>query len=1389
MALFSFLGESRIAMIGGEGDSILMRQTNPVEALLVDSFGGVSTLSATFKVPSEWVANILPGLNPRSRDWPDRRAYWLSFRGKHDEIRNFPILSAVEEERKDGIVTLKVEAADVRQWIDNVPGLKVGGATEVTDTAENLLIRITQRLSSLDDSIVQGKNDQFLLPATIFDTTWTPTPKQLSQGFVPWASYEDGTQFTIKDSGPQPAREMVDELLNQMEAHYGERFELWPLETPGTDGSASPWFRWVLRKREQTQVVLSEYSGTYSLDSITADLTNGDKQVYRSDDNLKYAFSSGTNEVASEWIGPWARMKFESVSVDDNASKSFVPRPKLPARVAFSGKGGVGYKIEPGSLGFVRNGRDINPVNLDAISTYYGSNDWSLGSVYSEMIHFDMVKNEGPTAESIVIKVAGSTTYSLPFQQAPLPQGGATYSVWEGGTLLAQATFNTDPISSAFTNVLQVTIGDTFEHELRIQVDGDDSYGRHTFGRANVWDGSLYDATDSVFRFMTAIVELPLQGFMREVTHGTAGAGHALYTARQFQGCLALSSIPVTESWGGYNEVAFVQNLWGFIPLSGLEAAKAYLGPMESQFELCLLLPTLPVEAHWPLLKKLATGYRNRQFFGNTNSNMGTYSRFGEMPSVTTIVSLGSAASLGWRRSQFESSRITGLMTFSVRMDALTTVPSYMMDRTFFDADWVTSLNIVVTVGTSTLLGDYFGNQIFESALRSESLSLVFTGSISEVSGSFFMRRATWATSRVGFQTSPVNIELPGLRTVSGNNFMENIYGLGAVARDEIVVPDFSQLETISGNYFMSQLASQCRANNVVLPQLINLETISGNYFMNLALSVTINYGAVSFPDWNKVKTIGIGFLYRVCWGGNAPNSNGQVTSIKFPALLGCSTVGASFFQQAFVRGAGNMAVVFPAWDTFTSIGTSFCFELFQGLLNGIRSYALPTLASLNVVPNDFFNYALHGNVNDIVFPAWNSFTTIGDNFFRNAWLSGLASFTLPTLNSCVSVGGYFFINFGQNAYNAGPATMETVTLPAWDTFTSVGQSFLEGFLKAATSVTSIVFPSLNACSIVGFYFLRKFLYGHTSFIPNLTFPNWAGFRTIQGPFLRLEIKSVGALTLPLLPNVTSVGGGFIQDLFAAASSSVNSTLTSITIPAYLNITSVGASPFSNAFTIPSLKTINWPTQLFTITALPTGWFAGAFRGSGIESMTFPTWSQFTSFGGQPTDSSQGVLAFAMADTKLLTTIVLPTFPNLAGGSSLTYWMAGFLSGSGLVDGAQIVEKAWNAVSTGYMMNFFQNCLNLQTLPTQALTGKSVVWTSYRESYARNCPALLPNQAVWDKPAFSTVPTHATLLRGRQWAAGGSSGTVHKWLDGSGSIVQPTAGTNALAVPANFYTA
>lgn len=1393
MALFSFLGESRIAMIGGEGDSILLGQMNPEEALLVDSFGKLSTLDATFKVPSEWLPQIRAGLNPRSRDWPDRRAYWLSFRGKHNEIRNFPIIGHVEEDAKDGIVTLKVQAADARQWLDNVPGLKSGIVEEVNDTISNLLVRITQRVSSLDDSVVQGKNDQFLLPATVFDPNWEPTAEQAAQGFISWKSFEDGTVFKIKDTGPQPVREMLDDVLNEMEFHHAQRFELWPLEEPGTDGSQSPWFRWVLRTRVQTSVVLSEYSGTYSLDSVTGDLTNADTQLYRSDDRTKYSFSSGTHEVATEWLGPWARMKFESVTVDDVLPKSLVPRPSLPARVAFSGKGGVGYKIEPGSLGFVRNGSDVVPITLDAISTHYGSNDWSLGSVYSEMLHYDVIATEGPTAESIVIKVGGSTTYSIPFQQAPLPQGGATYSVWEGGTLLAQATFNNNPSSSAFVNVLQVSIGDTFDHTLRIQVDGDDSYGRHTFGRANCFDGSLYDAADSVFRYLKEVIELPLQGYFREVAH-TQGAGHAHYSARQFQGCPLLVSIPITENWGGYNEAAFVQNLWGFIPLTGSEASKLYLGVMESQFEACVLLQTLPVEAHWPVLKKLATGYRNRQFFGANSPNMGVYTRFAEMPSVTNIVALGSVATLGYRRSQFEASRANGILTFTILMDALTGLPDYFLERTFYGASFISSLNVILSVGSNTIAGSYVGSELAYNA-RTVNVSFQVLGTISEVSGAYFLQRLGSGNYASTAASTLVTVTLPGLRTVSGNYFLNNLYGGGnsnlAPAHEQVVIPEFSQLETISGTYFMQFVAGNTKALDIKLPEFPSLKTVSGTYFMRAALVSIRGYTDWVIPHWNSITTIsGSNFMSGFANSDTTSPASSGVSSVRLPDLSGLVTVGTNFMFQSFYYCTQITTLNFPFWSSITSIGVGFCEGVFGRAQSVQRVLALPDLFGLNVVPGRFFYNGIDGIFGTVIMPNWNSFTSVGE-FFCAIWgLQSVTTLVLPTLTSCITVGDNFLYSMLTPSVTSRPQTMETFTFPNWDSFTTVGEYFLRSFMGYASVTREVNFPRMLSLTAAGGGFLNGFFASHTSVITHLQFPAWSSLTSLGHQAFSVMARGVAQLTLPSLANVTTIGSTFMADFFAAAIYTSASTLTTITIPVWASVSSIGSNPFIDAFGVQSLKNVVFPPATFPlIAAAPGGWFCRTFAGSGLESITFPEWSQFTSLLNSNTN---GFMNGTLRECALLRNVVLPTLPNVTSGA-VNYFMTYLFFGSGLINGAQLVEKTWPSavgIGTGYMMGFFQNCVSLQTLPIQRLTGKTgVSYTSYRESYARNCPALLADQAVWDKPTFSVTPTHATIERCRQWSAGGSTGSVHKWFDGSGAVVPPADGTNAIGVPSNFFTA
>lgn len=422
----TFLGEHRYVyeVPSTEGDASILGSFEATEALHSRKWAAPNSFTATFTAPTSWVNTVLlPGRNPMGTIAPDRRARYFTIRKENGQIttmliENYTIKKVSETDSKVEIV-----GADPRVLASRIPTTDaLHTPTEWTGTRSELMRQVTDRLSN---ARIANKLPYSWVPITTLDYYWTPTDEQKRQGFVKLGESDPGGNITVAAPDPLP----VDETLEDILAEWSDS-ELYPLETPGADATASPWWRWVIRKRVHSDYVFSEYNGTLVVNSIKGSNTYTETMAYQSDSKREFSFGNGHTPSNENLRGMWMAVKAEGHSIPEGVSAATYLRGRaltgninnrrleIDATVNFSK---AGIEPVPGMTVLMRIDDRIVRVPLGEIVSHYSAEEgWTTTSaVFIDTDNIDLWDDTPPPvldAPYIQIIVNGSN-FSVPTNQ------------------------------------------------------------------------------------------------------------------------------------------------------------------------------------------------------------------------------------------------------------------------------------------------------------------------------------------------------------------------------------------------------------------------------------------------------------------------------------------------------------------------------------------------------------------------------------------------------------------------------------------------------------------------------------------------------------------------------------------------------------------------------------------------------------------------------------------------------------------------------------------------------------------------------------------------------------------------------------------------------------
>lgn len=640
----TFLGEHRTQLTNPsvEGAVAVLGAFEVNEALIKEVWRESSTAEVSFVADSAWIQNCaLPGYKSTAYQAPERRVRYFTMRGRNGRVKTWLAQSFKIKGIGEGLSKVTVYGADPRAWLESMPSSADVFPEDWTGPRSDLLRTATTRCSNTQPS---GISPWQRLPITQLKSEWRPTEEQSKIGLVQLEEADLGGMITVPSPDPLPILPTVEAILAEW-----DDVELYPVEVPHGDGTASPWWQWAIRKRVISDLVFSEKNGSLSINQIETDNTVTETMAYKADDPFTFSYGRGEDPAYPDLRGPWFGAKPESFSIPENITdKTFLRGRALTGnlnnkRVAIDSTinfANAGQEPTPGMSVLLRIEDRTARVPLGEIVTHYSATDgWKQTSaVFIENQSIDLF--DPPTDHSvqgpIQFIVQGSsfavpTNYgwSVPYAWA-IDVDGEPYGSFSG-------------VSSETSWGCELDFGFDGEHHITLRpLDGQYSPG---WGAAfSFWDledgaGSLenkakllrvlsdpdiahnaeYGFRDRQFYDCINLVQIVPE----KDDSNTFFLWPARVRAQQYEGCSSLTDLP-DEYWAGntagdnfrYRQYARCSSVTTAAKEYGKELRSIDYGFRESQYSFCINLTTASEESLSPEATDVYDYFRTAQYIG-----------------------------------------------------------------------------------------------------------------------------------------------------------------------------------------------------------------------------------------------------------------------------------------------------------------------------------------------------------------------------------------------------------------------------------------------------------------------------------------------------------------------------------------------------------------------------------------------------------------------------------------------------------------------------------------------------------------------------------------------------------------------------------------------------
>lgn len=897
-----------------------------------------------FIADSVWGQSILyPGNFPGTQNLDQRRAAYIAFT-EQDNTRVVLIITDVSfKPLGDGTDEVTVLASDPRYFLAVKPSSMTPDAVDEWVAVRTwLLDQLTRRVSNLSPGVAGMSNVVAALPIKRMDMARNPSVAEEAIGIVrpnDVPSIGD-TEYTLQAPDPKP----IQDSWADLEASF-DNLEIYPLPIHGADGTASPYWEWVLRERvDETATVLSAESGTLAINSINTSTITEYMATAQAGDASAFGLTGGAGTGNPNLFGVWGRVAVESVDIPDDTlnvpqalQQRAITLTKDNPRLTIDATANLlkaGLSPTAGMTVRVRIYDAYFPLNIDNCAWGYSFETGWTGGSEQILAKSDYAEGASPVLNSILLHVNG------PDWNIPVNNSTASYAwdVYLDGTLLG--SYSGTGATAATGIFVSMSSG---QHVVEIvPTDGLFSVGwSRAFGFNSGTLGANANANKAK---LIRVISDPDFGHMTSTT--ATGAG---FRSNQFNNCVNLLQGPVER-----------------LPVTTTTLGTSF---RNRQYYQAVKLEVAPAEQPLPIgVTAIPASWRQGQFEGATSLRAAPREQIG-----SAVVSVGDS----FRSDMFKGA--TGLQSAGNGDEAwnglILTCGSNFRSSQFELATslthslreaWNTS---IVVIDAWHRERQYFGDINIRSAASATEANL---GNISSI-GNYY-RRSQW--------------EGTGLRTTQLERFPAAITGALAIANEFRARQYASCLSLTSAS---AEVFGVTSGNTT-----IGASFRSESFIDTPALTVT-PVEALS----NKVTTIGSSFRY-------ASFRNSGITTLGSPRAVVssvCTTVGQWYRYSMFRNTKLTVAQIEerPVTAASTAVVTNYYDSTYYDCLLMRRASEEHALWNIAAIPNSWRNQTyrntnLADSIGQRVVPSAEKAMTKGTQYRENCWNNTVPSDGSPIL-------------------------------------------------------------------------------------------------------------------------------------------------------------------------------------------------------------------------------------------------------------------------------------------------------------------------------------------------------------------------------------------------------